>query len=341
MTQTVFVLMVAVCGITFAADESKVDYQKLADRTEFHWRAEESTILWSLSQMPHGYTFRMDYDPAAHGMSLSFLKDGDVVFIFRGHKHSVFKIHDDVLYYPIFHYSASGCQIAAYDLKQGNELWKTSVRGIGGVDHSAYRNVITLDVSDDVVSIHGHESFGDYIEFLDRASGQTVGHRTYNMKFDRHDGYRSDVPLAKVMTADETIKPGDSIQKVIDLFGQPRDRHKKEHLWSYFFAYGTPHADSTPMATVTVWRDGDVVRQVKVWFRPARDVVESAKERLKPGTTAEDVLKQLGRPQQRDGNQWRYSWEYSRNTEFFLDIVFANDQTVTGVDVRSAHVDYE
>ena len=84
-------------SIAVIAGETKVDYQKLADRTEFHWRAEESTVLYSLSQMPREYKFRLDYDPAARGMSFSFLKNGRVVFTFKGHKHAVFKIHDDVL----------------------------------------------------------------------------------------------------------------------------------------------------------------------------------------------------------------------------------------------------
>jgi len=174
-------------SIAVIAGGPKVDYQKLADRTEFNWRAEESTVLFSLSQMPHEYKFRLDYDPAARarGMSFSFLKNDKVVFTFKGHKHSVFKIHDDVLYYPVFHFSGSGCQVVAYDLKKGKELWNTAVKGIGPVLHSAYRNLITLDVNSDVVSIYGHESFGDYIEFLDRNSGDTVGHRTYNMKFKR------------------------------------------------------------------------------------------------------------------------------------------------------------
>jgi hypothetical protein len=92
--------------------------------------------------------------------------------------------------------------------------------------------------------------------------------------------YRSDVSLVKAMTADAAIHSGDSRQKVIDLFGQPFDRHKEEHRWSYFYAYGTPHSDSAPMATVTVRFDGDVVRDVEVRFRPARDAVESAKEQM-------------------------------------------------------------
>ena len=50
---------------TLLAVAGEVDYQKLADRTDFHWQAEESTILYSLSQMPHEYKFRLDYDPAA------------------------------------------------------------------------------------------------------------------------------------------------------------------------------------------------------------------------------------------------------------------------------------
>jgi hypothetical protein len=170
---------------TVPTGAGKVDYQKLADRTEFHWRAEESSVLYSLSQMPHEYNFRLDYDPAKHGMAFSFLKSQKVIFTFKGHKHSVFKMHGEVLYYPVFHFSSSGCQIVAYDLKRGKELWKTSLKGIGPVQHSAYRNLITLDVNDDVVTVNGHESLGDYIEFLDRNSGKTVGHRTYNMRFKR------------------------------------------------------------------------------------------------------------------------------------------------------------
>ena len=168
---------------TVLAVACEIDYQKLADRTDFHWRAEESTILYSLSQMPGEYKFRLDYDPAGHGMTFSFLKNEKVVFTFKGHEHTVFKIHDGVLYYPLFHFSSSGCRVVAYDLEKKKELWKKSVKGIGPVEHSAYRNIITLDVNTDVVTIHGHESFGDYIEFLDRTSGETVGHRTYNMRF--------------------------------------------------------------------------------------------------------------------------------------------------------------
>lgn len=181
-----FAVFTTLAAISTAfAIAGEVDYQKLADRTDFHWRAEESTILYSLSQMPGEYRFRLDYDPAAHGMTFSFLKDENIVFTFKGHKHSVFKIHEGVIYYPIFHFSSSGCQVVAYDLEKRKELWRKRVRGIGGVLHSAYRNLITLDVNADVVTIHGHESFGDYIEFLDRNSGDTVGHRTYNMRFKR------------------------------------------------------------------------------------------------------------------------------------------------------------
>ena len=36
---------------TVLAVAGEIDYQKLADRTDFHWRAEESTILYSLSRL--------------------------------------------------------------------------------------------------------------------------------------------------------------------------------------------------------------------------------------------------------------------------------------------------
>lgn len=178
-------------GILFfvvsGASAQGIDYQKAADGSRFQWKNEESTILHSMEQMDHEYTFRFDYIPAKHEMTLSFLKDGEPAFAFVGHKNSVFRIHKDVLYYPVFQPSSSGCQIAAYDLKNKKELWKKSVKGIGEVLHSAYSNLITLDVNDDVVIIHGHEGFGDYIEFLDTRTGKTLGHKTFNMKFPRRE----------------------------------------------------------------------------------------------------------------------------------------------------------
>jgi len=64
----------------------------------------------------------LDYAPAKHSMTFSFLKTEKVVFTFRGHKHSAFKIRDDILYYPVFHFSSSGCQVVAYDLTKRTEL---------------------------------------------------------------------------------------------------------------------------------------------------------------------------------------------------------------------------
>ena len=170
---------------TLLVGAGEVDHQNLDDKTDFHWQADESTILYSLSQMPHEYKFRLDYDPAESGMNLTFLKAENVVITFRGHEHSVFKIHDDILYYPAFHFSSSGCQIVAYDLKSKKELWRKKVKGIGSVLHSAYQNLITLDVNDNVVTIHGHESNGDYIESLDRNSGDIVSHQEYNIIFNK------------------------------------------------------------------------------------------------------------------------------------------------------------
>ena len=49
----------------------------------------------------------------------------------------------------------------------------------------------------------------------------------------------------------------------------------------------------------------------------------------------------VGRPRERTGNKWRYSWEYHHKTELFLDLPLAEDQIVIEVDLRSARVDYE
>ena len=71
MKKTAFIALLALVAIgTVLADGEKVDYQKLADRTEFRWRQEESTILYSLCSVPRSFRelsligFRMDREGA-------------------------------------------------------------------------------------------------------------------------------------------------------------------------------------------------------------------------------------------------------------------------------------
>lgn len=183
-------------AMSISAFADQIDYQKMLDRTGFHFQVNEASIMHSILRTPNEYTSRIEHVPAKYQLSYSIRKDDEERFKIEAHEHSVFRIHNDVLYYSLGHYSSSGCQIVAFDLGKKAELWKVSVKGIGPVLHSAYRNIVTLDVNDDVVTIHGHESFGDYIECLDIKTGKTVANRTYNME-------RMPGGLGKSLTGDE------------------------------------------------------------------------------------------------------------------------------------------
>ncbi len=101
------------------------------------------------------------------------------MFNFLGHDGSVFRIRDDTLYYTLFRPRQAGAGLAAYDLKAGAELWRTGLQGVICWGHSDYYNQVTLDVEDEVLVVHGHEAMGDYLEFVERSTGLTVGHRAF------------------------------------------------------------------------------------------------------------------------------------------------------------------
>jgi hypothetical protein len=82
----------------------------------------------------------------------------------------------------------AGCDVAAYDLTSGNQLWRTRLQAISVVAHSFYSNRVTMSVArhlgpdredEGIVEIHGREHFGDYIEILDRDTGRILAHKTY------------------------------------------------------------------------------------------------------------------------------------------------------------------
>jgi hypothetical protein len=83
----------------------------------------------------------------------------------------------DTLYLADFSPISSGCRVLAYDLAGRKQLWRAGLKGLGPVDHSKYRNSVTIKVRNGIVEIHSVESYGEYFEELDAKTGATVGHR--------------------------------------------------------------------------------------------------------------------------------------------------------------------
>ncbi len=172
----------------------KVKWQKQLEETKFQFAADQTGLMYSLSQYIQGnYKIHVIYEPNLwRNMTFKFERDGKEALTVSGHAHSVFRIDGNVLYFAHFPTNTAGCTVAAYDLAAGKELWKTQLNAVGFPPHSVYQNEVTLDWSglpgldkegEGSIKITGRESVGDYIEILDRTTGKVLAHKIYRSGF--------------------------------------------------------------------------------------------------------------------------------------------------------------
>ena len=167
-------------GVAAAAPAPpREDYQKKADEAPWEWSDERATTEGAAKHLPAGYRAEVEPQGTWGDAALRLVKDGNVVHCFDGHLRTVFAVRDDVLYYADYHPSSSGCAVVAYDLRKRKQLWKTHLKGLGGVDHSKYHNAVNLDLEKYAVCVRGKESAGRYVEYVDLKTGKTVGHKKY------------------------------------------------------------------------------------------------------------------------------------------------------------------
>jgi hypothetical protein len=168
----------------------KEKWQKQLEDTKFHFSKDQAGVMYSLSQCIRGdYKIHMIYDPKTWWMmTFKFERDGKELLTIDGHDRSVFRIDGNVLYFAHFPPLSSGCTVTAHDLTTGKRLWETRLNAIGDIDHSKYRNEVTMDLvnltgldkeGEGSVCITGRESYGDYCEVLDRNTGKVLAHKTY------------------------------------------------------------------------------------------------------------------------------------------------------------------
>jgi len=163
-----------------AARPATIDYQKIADTAGWGWSAERANPLGCITQCGHKYDIRLlSRKDDRYALTISILADGKDAFTWKGHRRSVFRIVGDRLYYAEFHPSSAGGNVVAVDLKTGRKLWTSPLKALGPIEHSAYQNLMNLDVNDEVVTIWGNESLGRYVEFKSVATGETLGNRVF------------------------------------------------------------------------------------------------------------------------------------------------------------------
>ncbi len=153
-------------------------YQRIAD--SLTWQApDEQQSCWFDKQLD-GYVINYEEVRGVNNntKTVRILKAGKEVCAWDDHGARALLAHGDFLYVADHSPICSGCAIIAFDLRAGKELWKTTLKGLGPIDHSKYHNQVWMEpIDDSVFAVYGHESAGKYVELVNFKTGQTVGHK--------------------------------------------------------------------------------------------------------------------------------------------------------------------
>ena len=161
-----------------AEEPPSINYQKKADVSGFTWTEAATKLNYYLELNTGGYKVSaVDADP--YSKTIIVKKDGSERFRFEGHNETPFIIKNDVLFYISHNPGDTGCTLVAVDLKEKSELWKTSLKALGPIDHFKYSNRINMDSDDRVIVVQGFESAGKYLEYVDMKTGKTVGNKIF------------------------------------------------------------------------------------------------------------------------------------------------------------------
>ncbi len=174
-------------GASFGADRLELRqkaWREALDRTPFHFKDDEATAKFSLKQVGENSSVRMVSYQSGKA-TFEFVREGKPVLTIEGSLQSVFRIEKNTLFFAHFTPTRTGCEVTAYDLDRGKELWSTKLEGLGKVGHEQYRNRVTMELSNGdgkdggVVVITGKETNGDYVEVLDQKTGKQLAHKVY------------------------------------------------------------------------------------------------------------------------------------------------------------------
>jgi hypothetical protein len=180
----------AVALICFAVQPLQAtDYQELVDNEPWRWDGEQATLLYSVffCMSDHQVEIispKLDTDGPRpfKRLRVRILEDGKEIYSFEAHRGTVFSRFGDVLYIADFFPATTGCSIVAYDFKANKELWKTRLKSISHLPHSAYHNAVMIENDSVALKIRGKESLLHYVEYVDMKTGKTLAQREYPWK---------------------------------------------------------------------------------------------------------------------------------------------------------------
>jgi hypothetical protein len=155
----------------------------------------EIGLITSIERFRGDYQLHIVVDPKRRGMiEYRVVRDGRVILTLQGHFDSPLLIDGGHLYFADYSPASSGCAIEAYNLDTGNREWRTELHHERPGGHSAYSNNVTMGlntkglVKDEsagsAIIVMGSESYCDYMEILDRQTGESLAIKNYRVGKD-------------------------------------------------------------------------------------------------------------------------------------------------------------
>ncbi len=149
----------------------------------------EKTVVLSLDDFS-----KTEYDKTANGLILDenemnlagFISSNDDQFkilmldgkkydfaIKNGNGACECLLSGNLLYIANYHPIATGSSLQCFDMAAGKMKWTADVKQINA-SHSEYFNKVTLSMYKDKIILEGDESYGDYVQIFDAASGKRL-----------------------------------------------------------------------------------------------------------------------------------------------------------------------
>jgi hypothetical protein len=172
----------------------KKAWQESLEQRKFNFPPTYSGLIKSLQIYDADAKVQITFDPKDRfSLDYKFMRDGRAAASFKGHSQTAYATYDNKLYYADYWIDSDGCTIRAIDLVTGKELWKTELHQARPLAHSGYGNFVQIwrsrkgEVKDEpeggTLIVTGQESYCDYIEVLDRQTGESLAVKNYRVGF--------------------------------------------------------------------------------------------------------------------------------------------------------------
>ena len=164
----------------------QADWQAVADGMMWEWDEKTASPVGCAAHpsFPSNLALRVTQPHGGRdAFRLELLEGNDTLYSWNGHARSVFFVFGDLLYLADYSPSGAGGQIECVNLRSGEDVWCSQLKGTETFMHSLFRNAVTMRPrTHDVLEIRGETSHGRYVEFKDMKTGTTLGHRKWKIE---------------------------------------------------------------------------------------------------------------------------------------------------------------